>query len=267
MSTDEPEDDIAQAGWVEATGKTVAEATAAASAMAGASSADEVEVEVLEEPQRGLLGIGGREARVRVRLKADKSRVVVKLVEDALRVLGLGEAEVDATLADDGYLRVGVTGPNLGVLIGRRGETLDALQYLLNLAAARLPGASQRVILDVGGYRERRRVTLEHLAERVIETVRRTGREMALEPMTPQERKVIHLFVAAQEGVQSESRGEEPFRRIVISTTGAGSSAGPSSPASGGVEPWDDEGDDERGRGDSGDDSGGSHSDPGDDEA
>jgi len=207
---------VGEAGWVEATGRTVAEAAASGAALAGAASVDDVEVEVLEQPQRGLLGLGGRDARVRVRLKVDKTARIVGLVQEIVRVLGLAEASVSGELDEEGYLRVKVDGGELGVLIGRRGETLDALQYLLNLASARLPGPTRRVILDVGGYRERRRLTLERLADRVVETVRRTGREVVLEPMTPQERKVIHLFVARQEGVTSESRGEEPFRRVVI---------------------------------------------------
>lgn len=235
MSPDEPRTAGQDSGWIEATGKTVADATSAGVKLVGAESAEDVIVEVLDEPQRGLLGLGGREARVRVRIKADKAQGVTKLVEDALGVLGLDGAQVSASRDDDGYLHVGVSGPNLGVLIGRRGETLDALQYLLNLATARMPGPAQRVILDVGGYRERRRLTLERLAERVADSVRRSGREMVLEPMTPQERKVIHVFLAGQEGVRSESRGEDPFRRIVVcpadgravpSGTGAGDDEG-----------------------------------------
>ncbi len=216
MSPDEPRVSGQDSGWVEATGKTVAEATSAGAKLVGAESAEDVVVEVLDEPQRGLLGLGGREARVRVRLRADKAQEITKLVEEALGVLGLVGAQVSASLDNDGYLHVGIAGPSLGVLIGRRGETLDALQYLLNLAAARMPGPPQRVVLDVGGYRERRRLTLERLASRVADSVRRSGREMVLEPMTPQERKVIHVFLAGQEGVRSESRGEDPFRRIVV---------------------------------------------------
>ncbi|MCL6581952.1 MAG: hypothetical protein K6U08_10175 [Firmicutes bacterium] len=84
----------------------------------------------------------------------------------------------------------------------------------------RLPGPPERVILDAGGYRERRRVTLERLARRIAQTVRRTGREVALEPMTPQERKVVHLAIAGETGVRSESRGQEPFRYVVVCPDG-----------------------------------------------
>ncbi len=211
MSQDESRD----SGWVEATGKTVAEATRAALDLLGVAE-DNAEIEVVEEAQRGILGLGSRGARVRARPKTDKSEALLALVRDIVRVLGLTGVGVTARRDDEGYIRVDVTGPNLGVIIGRRGETLDALQYLLNLAAARLPGKADRVVLDAGGYRERRRRTLESLAERIAERVRRTGEEVALEPMTPQERKVVHMAVSAMVGVRSESRGEDPLRRVVI---------------------------------------------------
>jgi len=204
-------------GWVEATGRTVAEATQVGLELIGLQTPEGAEVEVLEEPQRGLLGLGGRSAKVRVRLKRDKAGALAKTVRDILSVLDIPGAEVTARRDDDGYIRIDVNGPNLGILIGRRGETLDALQYLLNLSSVRHTGFSERVILDVGGYRERRRVVLERLAGRIAETVRRNREEAVLEPMTAHERKVIHMALAAEEGVRSESRGEDPFRRVVVS--------------------------------------------------
>lgn len=217
-------------GWIEATGKTVDEATRVALERLGLDSPDQAVVEVLVEPQRGLLGLGGREAKVRAQVRVDKAKVVLKLVQDILGILGLSAARASATRDGDGYIRVSLEGSNLGALIGRRGETLDALQYLLNLAASRQPGPAERVILDAGGYRERRRVTLERLAGRIADEVRRSGREMALEPMTPQERKVIHVFLEGVAGVRSESRGEEPFRRIFVCP---GETAGASEPEEG----------------------------------
>lgn len=205
------------AGWVEMSGKTVGEATEAGLRRLGLESAEEAIIEVLEGPRGGLLGvIGGRMARVRLRPKADKAEGLARLAREIVEVLGLTATEVSILRDTEGYIRVTLTGPGLGILIGRRGETLDALQYLLNLAAARLPGRPERVILDAGGYRERRRDTLVRLAKRIAESVRRTGREITLEPMTPQERKVIHTAIAAEEGVTSESSGEEPYRRVVV---------------------------------------------------
>jgi len=203
--------------WIEASGRTVAEATRTGLDRLDLDSVEEAEVEVLEEPQRGLLGvIGGREARVRLRARVDKARELERLVKDILETLNLAGTTVETVRGDDGYIHISVEGPGLGSMIGRRGETLDAFQYLLNLASARMPGSTQRVIFDADGYRERRRVTLEKLADRIAGRVRRTNREVVLEPMTPQERKVVHLAVAREDGVTSESIGEEPNRRVVV---------------------------------------------------
>jgi len=208
---------VEPSAWLEVAGRTVPEAVEAGLERLGLASPDQAEIEVLDEPQRGLLGVlGGRGARVRLRPRNDRVEAVTRLVRDIVAALGLAGTEVAVSRDDDGYIRVTLKGSGLGVLIGRRGETLDALQYLLNLASARVPGPPARVILDAGDYRERRRRTLEKLVERISDRVRRTGREVVLEPMSPQERKMVHLAVAAQEGVRSESRGEEPLRRVVV---------------------------------------------------
>jgi spoIIIJ-associated protein len=202
-------------GWTEVSGRTVEEAIEAGLEALGLSSPDQADIEVLDEPQRGLLGIGSREAKVRVRPRVDKARAALRLVQDVLDSLDLSAASA-VSRDDAGRIHIDLDGPNLGILIGRRGETLDALQYLINLAVSRLPGGVERVVLDAGGYRERRRQSLLRLVERVTETVRRTGQEVVLEPMTPSERKIVHLAAAAVPGVRSESRGEDPLRRVVI---------------------------------------------------
>ena len=213
MNTGEPD----VCGWVEVTARTVSEATKLGLDRLGLKSAEEAVVEIIKSPQRGLLGvIGSREARVRLRPKADRAEALLTLVRDILKALGLAQAEVKFSREGDGYIRIGLEGEGLGVIIGHRGETLDALQYLLNLASTRMPEQVERVILDAGGYRERRRQTLERLAKRITDRVRRTGEEVVLEPMTPQERKMVHLAVSREQGVRSESRGEEPFRRVVV---------------------------------------------------
>jgi spoIIIJ-associated protein len=209
--------EIPSSGWIEVTGRTVEEATLVGLERLGLATADDVEVEVLEEPQRGLLGVfGGRGARIRMRRRPDRLQALSRLALDIARAAGLEDLSVDSFRDDEGYIHINLRGPGLGRLIGRKGETLDALQYLLNLASARMPGRPERVIFDADGYRERRRQTLEALAGRVSARVRRTGREVVLEPMTPQERKIVHLAVAREEGLTSESRGQEPFRRVVV---------------------------------------------------
>jgi len=203
--------------WTETVGRTVDEAIREGLGRLGLSSVEQAEVEVIDEPQRGLLGVlGGREARVRLRPRSDKAREIEHLVRDILQTLQLAGTSVEVVRGEGGYIHVDVRGPGLGRLIGRRGETLDALQYLLNLASARIPGPAERVIFDADGYRERRRAALERLVSRVAGRVRRTNREVVLEPMTPQERKVVHLAVGREEGITSESCGEEPYRRVVI---------------------------------------------------
>ncbi len=221
-------------GWIEVTGRTVEEATLVGLERLGLATAEDAEVEVLEEPQRGLLGVfGGRGARIRMRRRPDRLEALSRLALDIARAAGLEDLSVDSFRDEEGYIHINLKGPGLGRLIGRKGETLDALQYLLNLASARMPGRPERVIFDADGYRERRRQALEALAERVSARVRRTGREVVLEPMTPQERKIVHLAVAREQGLTSESRGQEPFRRVVVKpapTSGRDGAAGGEGP-------------------------------------
>jgi spoIIIJ-associated protein len=109
-----------------------------------------------------------------------------------------------------------VSGENMGVIIGRRGETLDALQYLTNLVVNRKMHERKRIILDAEGYRERRAETLEKLARRLADKVKRTGQRVFLEPMNPQERRIIHTALQNDIYVTTLSEGDEPFRKVVI---------------------------------------------------
>jgi spoIIIJ-associated protein len=116
------------------------------------------------------------------------------------------------------FTKMTLTGKNMGILIGRRGETLDALQYLVNLVANKnIRYDRKKIIIDAEGYRERREETLVRLAHRLAERVRRTGIKLVLEPMNPQERRIIHTTLQDDIYVQTYSEGEDPFRRIVIS--------------------------------------------------
>ena len=118
---------------------------------------------------------------------------------------------------DEQYLLLTLSGDNLGNIIGRRGETLDALQYLTNLVAYRQGGERKRIILDAEGYRKRREKTLKNLALRLSERVKRSGRPVVLEPMNPQERRLIHTALQNDSEVQTLSEGEEPYRKVIIS--------------------------------------------------
>ncbi|MEW5762482.1 MAG: RNA-binding cell elongation regulator Jag/EloR [Bacillota bacterium] len=199
---------------VEKSGKTVEEAVAAALQELGVGR-EQVKVEVLEEGTRGLLGlIGGRAARVRVTVEESVKDRAVSLLRE---VVGAMELEADILAQEEGdTLTITLQGKHLGALIGRRGETLNALQYLVNVAANRNSEEKKRIVLDVEGYRKKREETLQRLALRLAEKARRRGRSVVLEPMNPQERRIIHMTLRGQEDIYTFSEGEEPFRKIVI---------------------------------------------------
>lgn len=200
---------------VEKTGKTIEEAVQLCLAELNADQS-EVEIEVLEEGNKGLFGlIGSRQARVSVRLINDPVREATKLLESILAEMHV-KARIEMRRQDENIF-VSFSGSDLGVLIGRRGETLDALQYLLNLMMARRQEERIRYILDVEGYRERREQTLTKLARRLSEKVKRTRKSVVLEPMNPQERRVIHTALQNDPMVMTFSEGEEPYRKVVIS--------------------------------------------------
>jgi spoIIIJ-associated protein len=198
---------------VEATGKTVEEAIEQGLRQLGAPR-EEVEVEVLEAGSKGFLGLGARLARVRLVWREDVGRVALELLQDVFRVLGVTvRTEVSER---DGCLYVACRGRGLGLLIGRRGETLDALQYWLNLAVRKRLGRQVRIVLDVENYRRRREDTLVRLARRLSEKVKRTGNRVVLEPMSPHERRIIHMALQGDSQVYTFSEGEEPHRKVVI---------------------------------------------------
>lgn len=198
----------------EARGRSVEEAVSNALEELGVGR-DQTEIEILEEPTKGLFGlIGNREARVRVTVKERKEDVARRLINDVAGAIGM-----DVTVSsrqDEEYLHLDVRGDELGILIGRRGQALDALQYLVNLAAGRVSSERQRIVVDVEGYRRRREETLQRLAERLADKVRRSGERTELEPMSAHERRVIHLALQDNPYVTTYSEGEEPFRKVVI---------------------------------------------------
>jgi spoIIIJ-associated protein len=195
-------------------GRTVDEAVEAALAELGARR-DEAEIEVLEEPTRGLFGLlAGREAQVRVTVAPSRTEVAADLLTRVAAAMGvIGRVSVHD---GDPYALVRLDGDDVGLLIGHRGQTLEALQYLMNVAASRAGSGRQRIIVDVGQYRERREETLKRLAQRVAARVKEDEREIALEAMSPHERRVIHLALQDDPRVTTRSEGEEPFRHVVV---------------------------------------------------
>lgn len=144
-----------------------------------------------------------------------KVQTAKKYLTDVLHALGLENFEINA-VRREGNIVLDITGEKLGVVIGRRGETLDSLQYLTILASNRTEESYCRISIDCNGYRGKRRETLESLAKRTSAKVIKQGRKIALEPMNPYERRIIHSCVAEIEGVSSHSTGVEPYRKVVI---------------------------------------------------
>lgn len=203
---------------VEVTGRSVEEAITEGARLLGAPR-DQVEVDVLDPGGRGLLGLGARQARVRVTVRSDAAgaaRAARGFLLDVLHAMGV-VAEVSSRVEEDGTVRLDVRGEGLGALIGRRGQTLDALQYLVRLAVQRSTGGERyTVVLDIEGYRARKEEQLRELALRAAARVRQTGRKWTLNPMSPADRRVVHLTLHAAEGIETRSEGRDPFRRVVI---------------------------------------------------
>ncbi|MDR0267902.1 RNA-binding cell elongation regulator Jag/EloR [Paenibacillus sp.] len=228
---------------VVASGKTVEEAVRHGLAQLGVSK-DRVSVNIVSQPSKGFLGlIGVKEAKVELTLLPEPTPVqvetastlpldpvlpeaeetqsdidpyeeAVQFIKDVGKSMGL-DVTVDVQRAKD-ITTLHILGPDLGLIIGRRGQTLDALQYLANIVANRYSDSFIRIVLDAENFRERRKKTLEDLADRLASRVIRSRKEVVLEPMSSQERKVIHSRLQDHPQVKTYSKGEEPNRRIVI---------------------------------------------------
>ena len=175
---------------------------------------EDVEYEVISEPSKGFLGIGAKNAVVKVVEKYSAERIGVQFLKETFLHMGI-EADVKVSQKDD-YLLFDIIGDNLGIIIGRRGDTLDSLQFLLNLVLNKESGEKIKGIIDVENYRSKREESLENLAIRLAAKARRSGRKVILEPMNPQERRVIHMVLQDDKTVTTFSEGEEPFRKVII---------------------------------------------------
>jgi spoIIIJ-associated protein len=199
---------------VEKNGKTVEEALELALTELGVER-DKVDYHVLETPSKGFLGFGGKLAKVLVTVKKVDALTVAKdFLQNVFDTMQLG-VTVEKMSKDD-HVIFNMRGNDLGVLIGKHGQTLDALQYLTNLAANRDADERVRIILDVEDYRKRREETLANLALRLADKVKRRGERVALEPMSPHERKIIHMALQEDHRIVTYSEGDEPFRKVVI---------------------------------------------------
>ncbi len=204
---------------IEMTGKTAEEAIQAALIKLGIAREQAI-IEVIDEGSKGFFGFGMREARVLVTAEAGKNsssdveRQITTFLSNIMEEMQI-PAELTIAMKED-TMYVSFTGESLGILIGRRGETLDALQYLTNLVVNRNLTERVRVILDIENYRERREETLISLAKRLALKAKKTGRNCVLDPMNPHERRVIHTALQNDQEVETHSEGSEPYRHIVI---------------------------------------------------
>jgi len=200
---------------VEKTAKTVEEAVNEALKELNTDK-ENVDVEILEEPTKGLLGIGAKPALVRVTLKeigVEKTEKVKEILSNITGNMGLN---INANIKEEAdVIKVNIDGENLGLIIGHKGENLDALQLLTSVIVNKT-GEYKRVEIDVQNYREKRKETLIHLAEKKARDVIKYGKNITLEPMTPYERRIIHTALQNDSKVTTVSVGTEPFRKVVI---------------------------------------------------
>ena len=198
-----------------ATGDTIEQAKEAACRELGVESY-EAEFEVLQLPVKKTFGLfGGSPAKVRAFIRTSPADAAVEYLRTILGHMGVTDVTFTVKEEENGAL-ISISGEDVGFIIGHRGETLDALQYLAGLVSNHVDNSYYRVTLDIGNYREKRRETLEVLGRKIAAKAVRTGRNTSLEPMNPYERRIIHTAVQTVEGAKSWSEGEDLGRHVVI---------------------------------------------------
>ena len=203
--------------YKEFTGKSVDDALTNATVALGVTS-DQIKYEVIEEGSTGFLGLGSKDAVIKVVISSDEDpkEVAKEFLNNVFEAMQL---EVNISIdfdEEDKTLSIDLAGPEMGVLIGKRGQTLDSLQYLTNLAVNRTSENYTRVKIDTEDYRRRRKETLENLAKNMASKVKRTKKAVTLEAMNPYERRIIHSALQNDNNVTTHSEGEEPYRYVVI---------------------------------------------------
>ena len=237
--------------YITVSAKTLDDAITEALIQLGVTS-DQLEYEVIEKGSAGFLGIGMKQAVIKARRKvveepeaeivedvksepavmkkeepakkeADLAKVESQTIEacekfiyDVLKAMDMTDVKVTSVVDEEGALSIDMEGSNMGILIGKRGQTLDSLQYLTNRVANKMQEGYVRVKLDTEDYRRRRKETLENLAKNIASKVKRTRRTVSLEPMNPYERRIIHSALQGDPAVSTHSEGEEPYRRVVV---------------------------------------------------
>lgn len=201
--------------FIEVTAKTVDDAITEALVQLGATS-DQIEYEVIEKGSSGFLGFNSKPAKIKARKKFTPEDIIRDFLTKVFEAMHM-EVEIIIKQSDEeNVFDVELKGDDMGVLIGKRGQTLDSLQYLTNLAINRHVDDYIKVKLDTEDYRNRRKETLENLAKNIAYKVKRTKRAVSLEPMNPFERRVIHSALQNDRYVTTHSEGEEPYRHVVV---------------------------------------------------
>ncbi len=202
--------------WIETTGKTVDEAVLEASVVLK-TTPENLDYEILEEAGSGFLGINKKPAKIKAALKETKLDKAANFITDVLNVMGIKNEVKSSYDEAEMTMNFEIIGEDMGVLIGKRGQTLDSLQYLASLVVNKESDDYIKVKLDTENYRERRKQTLENLARNIGSKVKKSGKPVSLEPMNPYERRIIHSALQDDKYVETHSEGEEPFRKVVIS--------------------------------------------------
>lgn len=201
--------------FIEISAKNVDDAITQATVQLGITS-DQLEYEVLDKGSTGFLGIGSKNAVIKARKKFSIDENVVEFLSSIFDAMKMEVEILVAVNEEEHIIEVELKGDDMGILIGKRGQTLDSLQYLTNLAINKHSDEYYKVKIDTEDYRKRRKETLENLAKNIAYKVKRTKRPVSLEPMNPFERRIIHSALQNDRYVATHSEGDEPYRHVVV---------------------------------------------------
>lgn len=201
--------------FIEISAKNVDDAITQATVQLGITS-DQLEYDVLDKGSTGFLGIGSKNAVIKARKKFSIDENVVEFLSSIFDAMKMEVEILVAVNEEEHIIEVELKGDDMGILIGKRGQTLDSLQYLTNLAINKHSDEYYKVKIDTEDYRKRRKETLENLAKNIAYKVKRTKRPVSLEPMNPFERRIIHSALQNDRYVTTHSEGDEPYRHVVV---------------------------------------------------
>ena len=201
--------------FIEISAKNVDDAITQATVQLGITS-DQLEYEVLDKGSTGFLGIGSKNAVIKARKKFSIDENVVEFLSSIFDAMKMEVEILVAVNEEEHIIEVELKGDDMGILIGKRGQTLDSLQYLTNLAINKHSDEYYKVKIDTEDYRKRRKETLENLAKNIAYKVTRTKSPVSLEPMNPFERRIIHSALQNDRYVTTHSEGDEPYRHVVV---------------------------------------------------